>query len=139
MQRPLSSSLHAGRGDVNALFPSHCADKGAADGSWGVRRNRPGHVRRIIAIRYRNRFQAPHELEVEDEHFPAGPIDGTNECSSTPKSTPTSQPLPIDLLPAETVKADEEFEGGLRVVLTDYRVSLRQCLFFIAVQLRFIL
>ncbi|VDO84893.1 unnamed protein product [Heligmosomoides polygyrus] len=61
--------------------------------------------------------QAPHELEVEDEHFPAGPIDGTNECSSTPKSTPTSQPLPIDLLPAETVKADEEFEGGLRLCL----------------------
>ncbi|WKY02901.1 hypothetical protein Q1695_016305 [Nippostrongylus brasiliensis] len=77
-----------------------------------------------ISTIMRRDSEAPHELEVEDEqHYPAGPIEETNG-TATPKSAPVLEPLPIDLLPAEAVRADEEFEGGLRVVLTDYRLCL---------------
>lgn len=68
--------------------------------------------------------ETPHELEDGDENISVGPIDETNECAAVPKSVQLMQPLPIDLLPAETVKADEEFEGGLRIVLTDYRICV---------------
>ncbi|KAK6029508.1 hypothetical protein OSTOST_04381 [Ostertagia ostertagi] len=116
------------RGGTSAIdIP--CQDTGDLDGSFigspTSYVNIP-HVPQAEDIRtiMRRDSEAPHELEVEDDNFPAGPIDETNECSSTPKNVSMSQPLPIDLLPAETVRADEEFEGGLRVILTEYRLCL---------------
>ncbi|KAK5978966.1 hypothetical protein GCK32_008852 [Trichostrongylus colubriformis] len=116
------------RGGTSAIdIP--CQDTGDLDGSFigspTSYVNIP-HVPQAEDIRtiMRRDSEAPHELEVEDESFPVGPIDETSECSSTPKSVSLPQPLLIDLLPAESVRADEEFEGGLRVILTDYRICI---------------
>ncbi|ETN76148.1 hypothetical protein NECAME_03521 [Necator americanus] len=67
--------------------------------------------------------EAPHELEV-DEHFSPESIVDSGECTTAIKSPPVSEPHPIDLIPGETVKADEELDGELRAILTDYRLCL---------------
>ncbi|KIH63288.1 hypothetical protein ANCDUO_06410 [Ancylostoma duodenale] len=71
-------------------------------------------------------LQAPHELEV-DEHFRPETVAAPGEEIIVAKSTPVTEPHPIELLPGETVKADEEFDGELRAILTDYRVRETQC------------
>ncbi|EPB68931.1 hypothetical protein ANCCEY_11984 [Ancylostoma ceylanicum] len=68
-------------------------------------------------------LQAPHELEV-DEHFRPETIVASGEETIVTKTAPVTEPHPIDLLPGETVKADEEFDGELRAILTDYRLCL---------------
>lgn len=84
------------------------------------------HVPQTEDLRFimRRDYEAPHELEVGDEDLPSGTSENSVERSSAAKHVPVSQPHPIELLPAETVKADDEFEGALRVILTDYRICI---------------
>ncbi|KJH41721.1 hypothetical protein DICVIV_12304 [Dictyocaulus viviparus] len=84
------------------------------------------HVPQTEDIRslMRRDCEAPQELEVENDYFPSVTGGDPVEPSLSSKRVSVPQPLPIELLPAETVKADEEFEGSLRVVLTDYRICI---------------
>ncbi|KAJ1364070.1 hypothetical protein KIN20_024072 [Parelaphostrongylus tenuis] len=115
------------RGGTNAIdIP--CQDTRDLDGSFigspTSYVNVP-HVPQAEDVRsiMRRDCDAPHDLEVGDEDLPSQANGDTIERSSS-KSMPVSQPHPIELLPGETVKADDEFEGALRVILTEYRICI---------------
>ncbi|KHJ91947.1 hypothetical protein OESDEN_08174 [Oesophagostomum dentatum] len=67
--------------------------------------------------------ETSHDREVEDHYASETVVESRGDTAAS-NSAPASEPHPIELLPGETVKADEEFDGELRAILTDYRLCL---------------